>query len=189
MEILPGKWQCRGLSYSMNSRELALVSTAAVFGALASALTCRFFFSNPKRQSPKLDLSRNGAVSGKCSSQSPFDPSKREGLVSKFPIFHKIPLILVRLLCCSNKNMGNQLQMFTKMVNFHSYYCCVFNLQLYSFVLIADIYHGMIISWQLHFYQLKDPKIPIGRSYSLLYFYMHADEFVNKWGGIKFFEN
>ncbi|XP_068305189.1 uncharacterized protein [Pyrus communis] len=89
----------------MNCRELALVSTAAVFGALASALTCRFFFSNPKRQSAKLDLSKNGVVSGNA-------------------------LLRAVLTLQSAK----------------------------------DICHGMIISWQLHFYQRKDPKTLTSRS-------------------------
>lgn len=73
----------------MNSRELTLVSTATVFGALASALAIRFLFTNPKKQYPKLDSSKNGVVSRKCSSQSPFDPSKRKGLVPEMSIIHK----------------------------------------------------------------------------------------------------
>ncbi|KAB2609121.1 deoxycytidylate deaminase-like [Pyrus ussuriensis x Pyrus communis] len=90
----------------MNSRELALVSTAAVFGALASALTCRFFFSNPRRQSPKLDLSKNGVVSRKCSSQSPFDPSKREGYLSWDDYFMAIAFLSAERSKDPNRQVG-----------------------------------------------------------------------------------
>lgn len=70
-------------SNTMNSRELALVSTATVFGALASALAFRFFLS-PKKHFPQTNPSQNGVVSQNRSSRSPFDPSKRTGSVYKF---------------------------------------------------------------------------------------------------------
>ncbi|KAH9705365.1 CMP/dCMP-type deaminase domain-containing protein [Citrus sinensis] len=70
----------------MNSRELTLVSTAAVLGALASAVAFRFFFSsNPKKLLSRIDSSQsqNGVVASKVvSSRSPFDPSKRKGYLS-----------------------------------------------------------------------------------------------------------
>lgn len=65
----------------MNPRDVVLVSAATVFGALASALALRFFSSARKQQFPGVDSPADGAVSGKRSSQSPFDPSKRKGSV------------------------------------------------------------------------------------------------------------
>ena len=58
----------------MNSRELALVSTATVFGALASAFAFRIFLNPKKKQFPQT---HNGVVSTKAS-PNPFDPSKRK---------------------------------------------------------------------------------------------------------------
>ncbi|KAJ0111814.1 hypothetical protein Patl1_01218 [Pistacia atlantica] len=66
----------------MNSRELTLVSTATIFGALASALAYRLLFSNPKKHFSRIDASGNGDVAKKCASQSPFDPSKRKGYLT-----------------------------------------------------------------------------------------------------------
>ncbi|KAF3676492.1 putative deoxycytidylate deaminase-like isoform X2 [Capsicum annuum] len=67
----------------MNSRELTLVSAAAVIGAFASAMTIRFFF-NPKR--PSVTDSDSSGVDRsqqrKSSSKNPFDPSKRLGYLS-----------------------------------------------------------------------------------------------------------
>ncbi|CAN1318284.1 Deoxycytidylate deaminase [Linum perenne] len=65
----------------MNPREVVLVSTATVLGALASALALRFFSSFK----PKLSASHsssNGEAAEKCISQSPFDPSKRKRYLS-----------------------------------------------------------------------------------------------------------
>lgn len=72
-----------GWQNCMNSRELVLLATATVFGAVASALAVRFFSFNQKRHFPRTDSSGNSAVSnnGYSQSQSPFDPSKRKGLV------------------------------------------------------------------------------------------------------------
>lgn len=64
----------------MNTKELALVSTATIIGAVASALTIRFFF-NPKKHFARIVTSPDGVVVEKASSQSPFDPCKRKGLV------------------------------------------------------------------------------------------------------------
>lgn len=65
----------------MNSRELALVSTATVFGALASAFALRFFLNPKKKHFPKT---HNGVVSANCSPPNPFDPSKRKESVFFF---------------------------------------------------------------------------------------------------------
>lgn len=91
---------------AMNSRELGLVSAAAITGAAASALAIRFFFSNPKNHfstTHSSEKSHNGVVStNTASSQSPFDPSKRKGLDCLvrclldlgFVIFHPFRIIL-----------------------------------------------------------------------------------------------
>lgn len=71
----------------MNSRELAVISTAVVFGAFASSLAFRLFFSGRGKEHPtKDDLSANGVVSSRSSSQNEFDPSKRKGFVVESPI-------------------------------------------------------------------------------------------------------
>lgn len=64
---------------AMNSRELTLLSTASLFGAVASALAFRFFFFNSRKHFSRINsLSQNGAA---CSPPNPFDPSKRKGWV------------------------------------------------------------------------------------------------------------
>lgn len=65
----------------MNSREVALVSTATFVGALASAFAYHLFLSSPKKQSSRADSSRNGVVSKNRPCQDPFDTSKRKGSV------------------------------------------------------------------------------------------------------------
>ncbi|CAN0905964.1 Deoxycytidylate deaminase [Linum grandiflorum] len=65
----------------MNPREVVLVSTATVLGALSYALALHFFSSFK----PKLSASQsssNGEATEKCLSQSPFDPSKRKRYLS-----------------------------------------------------------------------------------------------------------
>ncbi|MCD7451099.1 hypothetical protein HAX54_009547 [Datura stramonium] len=59
----------------MNSKELTLVSAAAVIGALASAMTIRC-------SSIRKDSGINGFHRRKTSSRNPFDPSKRQGYLS-----------------------------------------------------------------------------------------------------------
>ncbi|KAL6579823.1 hypothetical protein OROMI_007847 [Orobanche minor] len=61
----------------MNSRDVTLFSSAAVFGAVASAVAV-CLFSNFRN--PKYRCSQNGAVEQKSSRQSPFDPAKRKGI-------------------------------------------------------------------------------------------------------------
>ncbi|XP_062030059.1 uncharacterized protein LOC133745916 [Rosa rugosa] len=90
----------------MNSRELTLVSTATVFGALASALAIRVFFTKPKKQSPKLNSSQNGVVSRKCSSQSPFDPSKRKGYLTWDDYFMAIAFLSAERSKDPNRQVG-----------------------------------------------------------------------------------
>ena len=128
----------------MNSRELVLVSTATVFGALASAFAVRFLHisNSRKRLLSKTNSVPNGDVSKICSSQSPFDPSKRRELVE----FHTL--------------------IFFSSIKDWSFHCLIslFEVVFFKYDLVSVIYHGMIISWQLRFYQLKDLKIQTGRS-------------------------
>jgi hypothetical protein len=127
----------------MNSRELALVSTATVFGALASAFAFRIFLNPKKKQFPQT---HNGVVSTKIS-PNPFDPSKRKESVWFCILFFNSTWIFHNVL-------------------YYTYYL------LFVILFISDICHGMIILWQLHFYQLKDPKTLTGRSYILIFVYL-----------------
>lgn len=154
----------------MNSRELALVSTATVFGALASALAFRFFLI-PKSHFSRTSSSRNGVVSNKSTSRSPFDPSKRQGSVL-IPIFVRSTMLSsvsitdwadgdccgLRFpwMICSNYSLYVFFFFCVEIIGFILFHCLILN---------ADIFHGMIILWQLHFCQLRDPKILTGRSY------------------------
>ncbi|KAK4350626.1 hypothetical protein RND71_029939 [Anisodus tanguticus] len=66
----------------MNSRELTLVSAAAVVGAFASAMTLRLFFNPKRRLVTDPDSRVNGLYQRKSSSKNPFDPSKRQRYLS-----------------------------------------------------------------------------------------------------------
>ncbi|KAL9422598.1 hypothetical protein AB3S75_034803 [Citrus x aurantiifolia] len=94
----------------MNSRELTLVSTAAVLGALASAVAFRFFFcSNPKKLLSRIDSSQsqNGVVASKVvSSRSPFDPSKRKGYLSWDDYFMAIAFLSAERSKDPNRQVG-----------------------------------------------------------------------------------
>nr|ABK93812.1 unknown [Populus trichocarpa] len=94
----------------MNSRELALVSTATVFGALASAFAVRFlYFSNSnsrKRLLSKTKSVPNGDVSKKCSIQSQFDPSKRKEYLSWDDYFMAIAFLSAERSKDPNRQVG-----------------------------------------------------------------------------------
>lgn len=67
----------------MNSRDLALVSSSAIFGALISALAFRFFSSNPKNpKSRRVNSTEITAISRNFSALDPFSPLKRNGFVT-----------------------------------------------------------------------------------------------------------
>ncbi|XP_050224178.1 uncharacterized protein LOC126673903 [Mercurialis annua] len=87
----------------MNSREFVLVSTATIFGALASALAARFFFSNQKKHNhPSL----NGVISKKCSARCPFDPSKRNEYLSWDDYFMAIAFLSAERSKDPNRQVG-----------------------------------------------------------------------------------
>lgn len=89
----------------MNTRELALVSTAAVLGAVASAFTFRLFF-NPKKSRTRIDSSSNGVFPDRRSSQSPFDPSKRECYLSWDDYFMAIAFLSAERSKDPNRQVG-----------------------------------------------------------------------------------
>ncbi|CAN4087974.1 unnamed protein product [Withania somnifera] len=90
----------------MNSRELKLVSAAAVIGAFASAMTIRLFF-NPKRRSvTDSDSEINGFHQRKSSSQNPFDPSKRLGYLSWDDYFMAIAFLSAERSKDPNRQVG-----------------------------------------------------------------------------------
>ncbi|GMY15121.1 deoxycytidylate deaminase [Fagus crenata] len=86
----------------MNSRELALVSTATVFGALASAFAFRIF-SNPKKK--QFPQTHNGVVSTKTS-PNPFDPSKRKEYLSWDDYFMAIAFLSAERSKDPNRQVG-----------------------------------------------------------------------------------
>ncbi|WCJ25333.1 Cytidine/deoxycytidylate deaminase family protein [Euphorbia peplus] len=90
----------------MSSRDLVIVSSATIFGALASALAVRFFFRHHKQRCPQIDSTRNGAVSEKCSSQSPFDPSKRKEYLSWDDYFMAIAFLSAERSKDPNRQVG-----------------------------------------------------------------------------------
>ncbi|XP_010249019.1 PREDICTED: deoxycytidylate deaminase isoform X2 [Nelumbo nucifera] len=89
----------------MNSRELALVSTAAVLGAAAYAMAIRFLF-NPKRDFYRIESTQNGTVVKKSPSQSPFDPSKRKGYLSWDDYFMAIAFLSAQRSKDPNRQVG-----------------------------------------------------------------------------------
>ncbi|CAI9787322.1 unnamed protein product [Fraxinus pennsylvanica] len=88
----------------MNSREIALVSTATIFGAVASAIVFRrFFYSNR----PNKRLSANCVVDGrKPSPQNPFDPTKRKGYLSWDDYFMAIAFLSAERSKDPNRQVG-----------------------------------------------------------------------------------
>ncbi|KAJ6339570.1 hypothetical protein OIU77_007513 [Salix suchowensis] len=92
----------------MNSRELVLVSTATVFGALASAFAVRFLHisNSRKRLLSKTNSVPNGDVSKICSSQSPFDPSKRRDYLSWDDYFMAIAFLSAERSKDPNRQVG-----------------------------------------------------------------------------------
>ncbi|KAJ9559535.1 hypothetical protein OSB04_004695 [Centaurea solstitialis] len=66
----------------MNSRDLALISTAAIAGAVASAIAIRLL-ANPRKKPSSAAASNSAAVLRRNSSSGdPYDPSKRNGYLS-----------------------------------------------------------------------------------------------------------
>ncbi|KAA8542117.1 hypothetical protein F0562_023269 [Nyssa sinensis] len=89
----------------MNPREFALISTATLFGAVASAVAFRLFF-NPKKHFSRTDSSMNDVTERKASSQSPFDPSKRKGYLSWDDYFMAIAFLSAERSKDPNRQVG-----------------------------------------------------------------------------------
>ncbi|CAI0446475.1 unnamed protein product, partial [Linum tenue] len=99
----------RSLSYTppMNSRDVLLVSTATIFGALSSALALRFFFSSKPKLSQICSSSANGeAAAQKRSAHSPFDPSKRKWYLSWDDYFMAIAFLSAERSKDPNRQVG-----------------------------------------------------------------------------------
>ncbi|PIA51131.1 hypothetical protein AQUCO_01100162v1 [Aquilegia coerulea] len=100
----------------MNSRELALISTAAIFGSVASAIAFRFFFffnnnTNKKHleeESQQQQQQRNDVVAVKKSPSPlcPFDPSKRKGYLSWDDYFMAIAFLSAERSKDPNRQVG-----------------------------------------------------------------------------------
>ncbi|GAB4860437.1 hypothetical protein Ancab_035597 [Ancistrocladus abbreviatus] len=90
----------------MNSRELVLVSSAALIGAITSAIAIRFFF-NPKKHLFLKDSASNGIFDGqKVASKDPFDPSKRRGYLSWDDYFMAIAFLSAQRSKDPNRQVG-----------------------------------------------------------------------------------
>lgn len=89
----------------MNSRELAIISTATLLGALASAITVRFFF-NPKKYLSTVNSTSIGVVGTKSSPQNPFDPAKRKGYLSWDDYFMAIAFLSAERSKDPNRQVG-----------------------------------------------------------------------------------
>lgn len=94
----------------MNTRDFALVSSATLIGAIASAILVRYFFTNPmqqQKQSRSKILKSNGVVEEKLAvDRSPFDPSKREGYISWDDYFMAIAFLSAQRSKDPNRQVG-----------------------------------------------------------------------------------
>jgi dCMP deaminase len=91
----------------MNSRDLTLVSTSAIFGALISALAFRFFSSNPKNpKSRKFTSTEISAISRKFPALDPFSPLKRNGYLSWDDYFMAIAFLSAERSKDPNRQVG-----------------------------------------------------------------------------------
>ncbi|KAK2975592.1 hypothetical protein RJ640_014079 [Escallonia rubra] len=87
----------------MNYRDMTLISTAALAGAVAYAAAIRFFL-NPRKHFP---VQNSVAVAEKKAfSQSPFDPSKRKGYLSWDDYFMAIAFLSAERSKDPNRQVG-----------------------------------------------------------------------------------
>ncbi|KAK4402425.1 Purine permease 3 [Sesamum angolense] len=87
----------------MNSREITLLSAAAVLGAVTSAISVSLFFNF---RSPKKRCSENGVEEKKSALQSPFDPAKRKGYLSWDDYFMAIAFLSAERSKDPNRQVG-----------------------------------------------------------------------------------
>ncbi|KAG8388565.1 hypothetical protein BUALT_Bualt02G0138600 [Buddleja alternifolia] len=84
----------------MHSREVALLSAATVFGAVASAIAIGVFFNH------KSSTTQNGVAEKKSSRRSPFDPAKRKGYLSWDDYFMAIAFLSAERSKDPNRQVG-----------------------------------------------------------------------------------
>ncbi|CAN8254888.1 unnamed protein product [Cochlearia groenlandica] len=89
----------------MNCRDVALVSTSAIIGALISSLAFRIFTPNPKsrRFAPSTEIA---AVSRKFPLLDPFSPLKRNGYISWDDYFMAIAFLSAERSKDPNRQVG-----------------------------------------------------------------------------------
>ncbi|KAJ8634195.1 hypothetical protein MRB53_027531 [Persea americana] len=93
----------------MNSRELVIVSTATIFGALASAITFRFLINPGKpssSSSSSIDSSSSNGALDNSSKPNPFDPSKRKGYLSWDDYFMAVACLSAKRSKDPNRQVG-----------------------------------------------------------------------------------
>ncbi|KAJ0587030.1 putative dCMP deaminase [Helianthus annuus] len=91
----------------MNSRDLTLVSTAAVAGALASAFVIRLLVNPSKKKLVTTDTSTSDDVlQKKSSSNDPYDSSKRKGYLSWDDYFMAIAFLSAERSKDPNRQVG-----------------------------------------------------------------------------------
>ncbi|XP_058194454.1 uncharacterized protein LOC131311135 [Rhododendron vialii] len=87
----------------MNLREVASISTAALFGAAVSAIAVRFFFMSPSNTTSRKHFS---SIDKKIGPQCPFDPSKRKGYLSWDDYFMAIAFLSAERSKDPNRQVG-----------------------------------------------------------------------------------
>ncbi|KMS97695.1 hypothetical protein BVRB_5g124400 [Beta vulgaris subsp. vulgaris] len=93
----------------MNSRDATLISSATIFGVVASAIVFRFFFNKPEQkfQSSSKFPKSNGVLQRTISAtRSPFDPSKRQGYLSWDDYFMAIAFLSAQRSKDPNRQVG-----------------------------------------------------------------------------------
>ncbi|XP_072970668.1 uncharacterized protein [Typha angustifolia] len=93
----------------MSSRDLALVSISAAIGAVASAIAIRFVCSSRRNKPSPSSSSSSPSSDGSLDtspSQSPFDPSKREGYLSWDDYFMAIAFLSAKRSKDPNRQVG-----------------------------------------------------------------------------------
>ncbi|KAH7856587.1 hypothetical protein Vadar_003169 [Vaccinium darrowii] len=88
----------------MNLRELASISTAALFGAAVSAIAIRLFFLSPS--SKNTSRKHYSSADKKIGPQCPFDPSKRKGYLSWDDYFMAIAFLSAERSKDPNRQVG-----------------------------------------------------------------------------------
>ncbi|KVH98143.1 deoxycytidylate deaminase [Cynara cardunculus var. scolymus] len=90
----------------MNSRDLTLISTATIAGALVSAIAIRFLVNPRKKLSAASTSSSDAVLRRKSSSDDPYDPSKRNGYLSWDDYFMAIAFLSAERSKDPNRQVG-----------------------------------------------------------------------------------